>query len=203
MKAPKERQPVKTISSSTLMRVLAPILGVLFLLSLAWFVYANYRAGLNLGEAAGSAVLLAVPLALLYFSIGLLAAAGQQRRSQGQVGERLGRWIYLTPRIAGLLITLFVSLFALDVFGEGGSFWTMVGGFLIHAAPAITMGLLLALAWRRPAVGFFAFLLAALYFLRFAAADPSSAPGMLLLFSGPMAAIAMLFWVNWVWGKAG
>ena len=181
-------------------RALIAVLVLLFLGSLAWLSYGNYAAGSKPLEIAVSAVLLSVPLGLLYFSIGLLVTANQQRRRQGQVSAGLAKTIYRTPRIAGLLIAIFVGLFALDVFVPGPTIWQQLAAFVIHAMPAILLAVLLALAWHRPAVGFAAFLAAAVLFLRFVIGnDLGQALGMLLLFSGPMAAIAMLFWANWKW----
>lgn len=82
-------------------------------------------------------------------SIGLLVAAAQEKRSQGQMGERLAKYIYRTPRISGVLIILFVGMFALDVFSVGPSLWEMLGAFLIHAMPAILIADILALALDR------------------------------------------------------
>ena len=51
----------------------------------------------------------------MYFSIGVLVMAARQKRA-GQINSRLAGFIYWTPRISGVLITLFVALFALDMF---------------------------------------------------------------------------------------
>lgn len=172
------------------------LLAILFVLSQAFFLVGNIRAGSVWWQAALSSLILAIPLGLLYFSIGLLATAGWQKHTMAQVQPRLARLLYWTPRIAGILIALFVSLFALDVFEMEGSLLQKIGAFLIHAAPAIGLGLLMILAWRWEWVGFAAFTLGALFFLRFGVD-----PGMLLLFSGPMAAIAGLFLMDWLWRK--
>ncbi len=75
--------------------------------------------------------------------------------------------LYYTPRLAGVLMIIFVSLFALDVFGPGIPFWRQVLGFLVHAAPAIILAILMFFAWKRPVIGFIIFGLAAVFFLRF------------------------------------
>lgn len=178
---------------------LTTVLIVLFLLSLGYLDYGNLQSGMPPVEVALTSFLLAVPLILLYFSIGVLVTAALQRRSQGQVSPWLAKLIYWTPRIAGILIALFVSLFALDVFDMEGTFWQKIGGFILHAMPAIIMLIIVALAWRRAWIGFVVFLLAAIFFLRTLLGTPEGWLGMLLLFSGPMAAIAALFWANWKW----
>lgn len=52
---------------------------------------------------------------------------------------------------------IFVSLFALDVFEIGDSFWRQLLGFVIHAAPAIILAILMFFAWKRPVIGFVIF----------------------------------------------
>ncbi len=173
----------------------------LFVLSLSWFMYMNYKAGMRSWNLAVSAILLAIPLALLYFSVGVLVMAARQRNSQGQIDSKLAKFIYWTPRIAGVVIILFVAMFSLDVFDGSGSIWEMLGAFVMHSLPSIFMGIILAIAWKRDEVGFFAFLIAAIFFLRVLLGNPLENIGSLLLFSGPMAVIAMLFWANWKWKK--
>lgn len=57
------------------------------------------------------------------------------------------------------------------------------------------------LAWRWDWIGFVAFLAAALFFLTFFNGSLAQSLNMLFLFSGPMAFIAALFFVNWKWKK--
>jgi hypothetical protein len=173
-------------------------LGVLFLVSLGFFGYANWRAGSTPANIALSSLLLAVPLGLLFFGSGLLFEAWLRRR-QGGVGRRMARFVYYTPRVAGLLIALFTGMFALDVFDLPGSVWTKLGAFLIHAAPAIFMLALLVVAWRWAWVGTLAFGLAALIMLRFVIGETTFGFGNLLLFVLPMMLVAALFWLNWRW----
>jgi len=180
---------------------LVVVLALMFILSLASFAYDNYRVGSGPWELVVSSLLLSIPLLLLYFSIWVLVTAARQKRIQGKIDPRLAKFIYWTPRIAGILIVVFVGLFALDVFEMGGSFWAMLGGFLIHALPAILLGIGLAFAWRWPWIGAVLFIIGALFFLRTLLFNPLEQLGMLLLFSGPMAVIAALFWVNWRWRK--
>lgn len=182
-------------------------LAVLFLLSVAGLSYGEIRAEIEAGNS-GSAIfwnmlvnstLLAVPNFLLYFSIGVIIAAYRQKRSPAGLSPRLAKFIYRTPRIAGIVICVFVAMFALDVFDGGGSALAMIGGFIIHALPAIVLAAVLTLAWRREWIGFAIFLAAAIYFLRFLFPDPLGQFGVVLLFSAPMAVIAILFWLNWKW----
>jgi hypothetical protein len=195
----KEGFPMNTNRSSNVLWVLIAVLVVLFAVSLGWFLYANSQAGQESWQLVGNGIILSIPLLLFYVSIGLLLTAARQRSSQGQINPRLARFIFLAPRVAGILIILFVAMFSLDVFDMGGSFWEMLGAFLIHSLPSIVLGILMVLAWRRPVIGFIAFGLMALVFLRFVIGNPLFGFGNFLLFTCPMAAVALLFWANWKW----
>lgn len=180
-------------------RVLVGVLLALFVLSLGWFVYGNIRAEMTPAQVGLSALLLAVPLGLLFFSIGLIVVALLQHRDLGRVSRRMAVFLYRAPRAAGLLVAVFTGLFALDVFEMPGNLWLKLGAFLVHAAPSVTMLLILALAWRREWIGALAFGFAALFFLRFVIGEPMYGFGNLLLFVLPMALVAALFWLNWRW----
>jgi hypothetical protein len=59
--------------------------------------------------------------------------------------ERLLHW---TPRILGLLFAAFVSVFALDVFGEGYTFWQTILALMMHLIPTGVVLVALAISWR-------------------------------------------------------
>jgi hypothetical protein len=60
------------------------------------------------------------------------------------------RW---APRVLGILFATFISLFALDVFSEGYSFWETVLSLLMHLIPTGILLVVLALSWRWEWVG--------------------------------------------------
>jgi hypothetical protein len=193
---------METKRSSTSNRILVSVLVLLYVLSLARLLYGNYMAGDSAAwQMIVNGILLSIPLILLYFLIYVLVVAAHQKRSQGQVDRRLARLIYWSPRIAGILIILFISMFALDVFSEGYTLGEMLLGFLMHMLPSIVMAIVLALAWCWEWVGFVIFLAAGLFFLRTIFFNPLQGLGMFLLFSGPMFVIALLFGANWRWRK--
>lgn len=184
-------------------RVLLIILAVLYLLSLAAFNYANWAAAPDLMEwwmPLVNSLLLSIPLLLLYGSIYVLVVAWRERKALGQVSPRLAKIIHWAPRIAAILIILFISLFSLDVFEMDASPLELLGGFLIHNIPAIGMIVLLILAWKRPVVGFVAFLVAGALFA-FAFVREASALPNLLLFVFPILLVAGLFYADWHWVK--
>lgn len=175
------------------------ILAVLFIATIGLLTFPEYRAGAPLPMLLINMLILAVPVGAVCFSLGLIFEAWQQHRA-GKVGRRMEKFIYFTPRIAGLLIALFIGLFALDVFEMPGSAWQKIGAFLLHAAPALVMLVLLALAWRWPWVGTVSFGVAALLFLFLTVIGGGQfSLGNLLLFALPLTLIALLFWLNWRW----
>jgi hypothetical protein len=188
-------------------RGMVVILVVLWALSVFGLNYGNYAgataegvSGVELwGMLLVNTLLLAVPTGLLYFSIALLIAAYRQKRENGMLEPRLLRFIYRTPRIAAIVIIAFITLFSFDVFESGGNVWQMLGAFVMHSIPSIGLAIVLALAWRREWIGAVLFAAAAVLFLAAFANDPVDGIGLILLFSGPFAVIAILFWLNWKW----
>lgn len=181
---------------------LSTILSLLFITSLASFLYANFVGGDSAAwELIISAILLSIPLGLLYASIGVIVVAIWQKRHENRVTARLAKLIYWGPRVAGVAIILFVSMFALDVFEEGYSLGEMLLAFFMHMLPSIALMIVLALAWRWEWVGFLAFLGASgLFFaLTFVRNDPLQELGMFLVFTGPLLVIAVLFGIYWRW----
>ena len=107
------------------------------------------------------------------------------------------RLLFWTPRILCLLFSVFISLFALDVFGEGYDIWETIVAFFMHMVPTFVILLVLALAWRWEWVGAVLFCaLGALYIVVFRD-DPDLIA--YLMISGPLFLTAALFLVGWVY----
>ncbi len=176
---------------------------LLFIASLSYLLYINYTAGDSaFWQMVINGFLLSIPLILFYFSIGLLLSAFWQTRGGARVHDSLKKSIYWTPRVAGLLIIAFISLFSLDVFSEEYTLSEMLIGFFIHMLPSIALFILLLIAWRWEWFGFLAFLAAAGAFAVLAMRNQSHQAAMLLLFTGPLLAIALLLGIGWRWLKA-
>jgi hypothetical protein len=185
-------------------RLLFIILAVLYLFTLAVFNYAEWAANpqpIQWWEMLLNSLILSIPLALLYGSIYVLVVAWREHTRLGQVSPRLAKIIHWAPRIAAILIILFVGLFSLDVFDTQASPLELLGGFLIHNIPSIVMLVLLILAWKRPAVGFWAFLAAGALFAVFFVRSIYALPN-LLMFVFPILLIAGLFYADWKWLNA-
>ena len=182
-------------------RILSIVLGILFVLSLAALNYANWAAepeSMLWWMLLLNILILSIPLLLLYGSIYVLLSGWHERSSLGEVSPRLAKLIHWAPRLAAIMIILFVGLFSLDVFGTGAPPLEVLAGFLIHNIPSIALLVLLFFAWKRPFVGFVAFLIAAAAFVFFFVRDIYALPS-LLLFVLPILLIASLFYADWRW----
>jgi hypothetical protein len=109
------------------------------------------------------------------------------------------RLLYWSPRILGILFAVFLSLFALDVFGVGLSLWDSIRALLIHLVPVYVVVILLVLAWKWEWVGAVAF--AALAILYIILAWGSFHWSAYALISGPLLVLAALFLLGWIHRK--
>lgn len=192
-------QPQKSRFQQNLLIVLV----VLFVLTLAALNYANWAAepGFMLWwMLLLNILILSIPLVLLYGSIYVLLMGWHERSTLGKVSPRLAKIIHWAPRVAALLIIFFVGLFSLDVFGTGAPPLDVLIGFLMHNLPSIVMLVLLIFAWKRPVVGFVAFLIVGAAFAAVFVRDIYALPN-LLLFVLPILLIASLFYADWQWLK--
>jgi hypothetical protein len=177
------------------------LLAILYALTVGAFIYAEWAAdpvNAKLWMALLNVLILSIPLVLLYGSIYVLVVAWREHSALGQVSPRLAKIIHWAPRAAAILIIFFVSLFSLDVFEMEAPPLELLGGFLMHSIPSIVMIVLLVFAWKRPAVGFVLFLVAAALFAIFTVRDIYALPN-LLLFVLPILLIAFLFYADWKW----
>lgn len=104
--------------------------------------------------------------------------------------------IFWAPRALGVLFALFLSLFALDVFTPGISFWKALTALLIHLVPVYVALIALAIAWRWEWVGAILFFSLAVFYLvwTWGRVHWSAKLGI----SGPLALIGLLFLLGWV-----
>jgi len=185
-------------------RTLSIVLVILFVLTLAALNFANWAAEPGFMQwwmLLLNILILSIPLLLLYGSIYVLLTGWHERSTLGKVSPGLAKIIHCAPRVAALLIIFFIGLFSLDVFGTGAPPLEVLAGFLIHNLPSIALLVLLIFAWKRPVVGFVAFLIAAAAFAVFFVRDIYALPN-LLLFVLPILLIASLFYADWQWLKA-
>ena len=99
--------------------------------------------------------------------------------------------LFWSPRVLGILIAVFVSLFALDVFGEGYSTVETIVALAMHLIPTLVILIVLGIAWRWEWIGGFLFVaLGVLYITLFW--EPSNLPAYLVI-SGPLFLTGILF----------
>jgi hypothetical protein len=110
--------------------------------------------------------------------------------------EPVRRVVFWMPRILCLLFAVFISLFALDVFGAGYGFWETLVALLIHLVPTAIILIALAIAWRREWIGAILFVaLGAWYVITAWGKFPWTT---YLLIAGPSVLIGVMFLVNWL-----
>lgn len=110
--------------------------------------------------------------------------------------------LHWTPRVLGLLFALFVSLFALDVLGQGYGFWGTLQALFIHLIPVYLLLIALAAAWRWPLAGMLLFAgLSGLYIATTWGPYPLVANLIgVAPIAGPALLIALLFLGDW-WAR--
>lgn len=106
--------------------------------------------------------------------------------------------LHWTPRVAGILFVLFLSLFALDVFEMNLSFWETIVGLFMHLIPSILLGIALALAWRWEWVGAVIFAGWSIFYFTSARGFPWS---VYAIIAGIPLLIGLLFLLNWIYRK--
>ena len=107
------------------------------------------------------------------------------------------RVLFWTPRILCILLTIFLSMFALDVFSEDYGFWQTIVALLIHFIPTFIVVIALLIGWRWEWIGSVLFGALALFYVvwmwgRFPLVN-------YLYISGPLALVSVLFLFNWIY----
>ena len=98
-----------------------------------------------------------------------------------------------SPRIIGILVCLFLSLFALDAFGGGKTFTQALPDFGLHVAPMLILLAIVGVSWRWPWLGGIAFTGLAVAYAYFARDHVS----WILLIAGPLLLVGILFLWSW------
>lgn len=103
------------------------------------------------------------------------------------------RFLFWAPRALSMLLTAFISLFALDVFEEAHGFRQILTGLTVHLIPSFVLIVALVAAWRREWLGTAAFTVFGI-FLMGAVRGPWWVKTIFFL---PCFIIAGLFLANW------
>lgn len=104
--------------------------------------------------------------------------------------DTLLRW---SPRILGVLMCLFLGLFALDAFGEGRTVGQAILDFLIHLIPSAALLAVVAAAWRREWIGGVLFVALALGYAYWAREHLT----WIAAIAAPLLIVGSLYFVSW------
>jgi hypothetical protein len=97
------------------------------------------------------------------------------------------------PRVLGILVCLFLSLFALDAFSPGKPLLDSIREFAIHVVPMLALLVVVALSWRWEWVGGAVFSVLALAYAYWARHQLS----WVVAISVPLFVVGMLFLLSW------
>jgi len=121
-------------------------------------------------------------------------ATGAETRNNVDMRSRLVLWI---PRVLGILVCIFLSVFSLDAFENGKTVIQATIDFAIHVAPVLILFAVVGVSWRWPWVGGVVFTgLAAVY-----AYVTRAHPSWILVIGGPLLAVGVLFLWSWRHGR--
>jgi hypothetical protein len=104
---------------------------------------------------------------------------------------RLWLWI---PRILGIVVSLFIGMFALDAFARGEPMGQVLGEFVMHLIPAFILLAAVAASFRRAWIGGVTFTALAVIY---AVTVPNWRVDWLLAISGPLMLVGVLFLWSW------
>ena len=104
------------------------------------------------------------------------------------------RLLYWAPRALGIAYALFISVFALDVFGENLPFGKLLLALAIHLIPTGIILVVLAVGWKWEWAGSVGFVALGLLYMWI---TPSRAAIAYLIISGSAFLIGLLFLANW------
>lgn len=105
---------------------------------------------------------------------------------------KTSNFVVWAPRILGIVAAAGLASFALDAF-DGRRLGVVLGDFVIHLLPAFVVAAVVALSWTRPWIGGILFVgMAAAY-----AASVPNKPDWILVISGPLVLIGVLYLVSW------
>lgn len=173
------------------------LFGVLFLLVLSALIWEFSQRGDPIYVVLLNSLLVGLPLVVFFFAVDVLVETIEQHLLTHHISRRLGVLLRWTPRVGMMVFAFFISLFALDIFDAGYSLQETIVALVMHLIPTFVLLAVLAVAWRWPAVGGVAVLLAAgAFLLRFGAGW--AGVGMLyLLIIGPLVVIGLMFLADW------
>ena len=110
--------------------------------------------------------------------------------------------LYWAPRALCIVFVLFISIFALDVFGETRGFWQTLAALGMHLIPTFILLLILWGSWRREWIGGVIFPALGILYIVTSWNKPFAHLSTFLLIAGPPVVTGALFWLNWCYRRA-
>ncbi len=107
-----------------------------------------------------------------------------------------GNFIFWAPRLLTIFFTVFLSLFALDVFDAGYGFWKSIAAFLIHLIPTYLVLIILVLAWKWEWIGALVYFALGIFYIVWAWGKFHISAYFAI--SGPLFLIGILFLIGWL-----
>ena len=110
------------------------------------------------------------------------------------------KFIFLAPRILAIIFIVSISLFSLDIFGQGLGFWPALLGLLIHNIPSLLLLAVLLIAWKTEIIGTIVFVLMGIAYLLVAVRADAPVLTNIILISTialPLFVISLLFYLSW------
>jgi hypothetical protein len=105
--------------------------------------------------------------------------------------------LYWTPRVLSILFACFISIFALDVFGEAKDLWQLAQALFMHLIPTLLVIAVLVISWRHEWFGGIVYVgLAAVYVIGMWGRFDWT---VYVLMAGPLLVMGALFMINWVY----
>ena len=89
----------------------------------------------------------------------------KSKKSIKSENKKINKFIFWTPRILSIIFILFLTLFSLDIFGNGYTFWQTVFGLFMHNIPALVLLIVTIISWKHEIVGGIVFILAGLLYI--------------------------------------
>ncbi len=118
--------------------------------------------------------------------------------------NKVGKFIYWSPRILSILFILFLAMFSLDVIEPGRSMDEILIGLIMHNIPVFILTSLLVIAWRHEMVGAVTFITAGMLYMgltifRVIRSDIlwHIVISWNLIIAGPAFLVGTLFFLNW------
>ena len=110
------------------------------------------------------------------------------------------RWLYWTPRVLAILFAVFISLFALDVFGEHYPPGQLLVALGMHLLPTAVVLVVLAIAWRWELIGALAYVGLGAFYIAWSRGRVDWTA--CLAIAGPPFVVGVLFLSSWLTRRA-